>query len=696
MGRLTRPSILLLLLILLPVVIVTTEIEYGHLNETEGEGEEEEEIEGVILAEWNWEYVEGPMVITLFVLVAGVAKIGFHHAGILSSIFPESCLLIVLGIIAGVIAYLTKGSQLFIFSSRTFFLFLLPPSVLESAYSLHDRTFFGNLGSILLYAVVGTICNCFLIGPALYAISEAGWYGHGYSLTLIECLTFSALVVAVDPVAVLAIFQEINVNHVLYFLVFGESLLNDAVTVVIYRMMVAFLGMPSVPASQIGLGVLSFFIVSLGSLALGILCGVLSAVITKYTSTVRVVEPLAIIGIAYLSYLLGELFEFSGIISMIACGLMQANYSFANISHKSHTTVKYFMKMLASTTESIIFLFLGLVLVSDDHIWNTPFVIFTIVFCLVFRYIVVIILTFFINRFKYARKIGWEEQFIMGYGGLRGAVCFSLVMLIDEHEFPLKNMLVTTTLAVIIFTVFIQGITVKPLVKCMRVHLADEHKTTMVEELQSNVNSFMMAGVEEIVGHKGENYFRVWWDSIDEKYLKKWLQKEPQTRDIQIMLRYEKITIGEHIATVDAVIHGIRGSAEHLKRIESNLHKDVPSYSYVSNGETSREPVEQVEILKEPHPTDMKKWLVSNPSETLRQNKFDRNAMHDENQDLQHHLHRRTKQVHKQIALSKSIAKSRQSSIMLKQPTHDYAVAMDNISPTFSLTEEGEDFETAV
>nr|XP_006819593.1 PREDICTED: Na(+)/H(+) exchanger protein 7-like [Saccoglossus kowalevskii] len=249
--------------------------------------EETEEVEGIEIAAWNFDYVQGPLIITVFVIVAGIAKIGFHHAGILSSIFPESCSLIVLGSVVGGILYAMGAQHYLSFSAKTFFLLLLPPCVLESAYSLYDRTFIDNLGKILLYAVVGTLLNCFLIGPSLYACSLAGIMGASFEISLIECLVFSALIVAVDPVAVLAIFQEIHVNNVLYFLVFGESLLNDAVTIVLYNMMVAFVDMPTIPPSQIGYGVAAFFVVSIGGLIVGFVCGLFSAFMTKYTTQVR-------------------------------------------------------------------------------------------------------------------------------------------------------------------------------------------------------------------------------------------------------------------------------------------------------------------------------------------------------------------------------------------------------------------------
>ena len=98
----------------------------------------------------------------------------------------------------------------------------------------------------------------------------------------------------------------------LFFLVFGESLLNDAVTVVLYKTFSEFTTMHSIETDQYILAVAAFFTVSLGGVALGVACGCLSCLITKYTKHVRVVEPLATLSVAYFAYLVAELFHWSG------------------------------------------------------------------------------------------------------------------------------------------------------------------------------------------------------------------------------------------------------------------------------------------------------------------------------------------------------------------------------------------------
>ena len=138
------------------------------------------------------------------------------------------------------------------------------------------------------------------------------------TMTIFQILLFAALISAVDPVAVLAIFQEVHVNPQLYFLVFGESLLNDGVAVVFYKTISTFVAMEhrniEITADQYVLGVLSFFTVAFGGLLVGIFVGLISALITRTTRDVEIIEPLILFGTAYIAYMGAELFHWSGII----------------------------------------------------------------------------------------------------------------------------------------------------------------------------------------------------------------------------------------------------------------------------------------------------------------------------------------------------------------------------------------------
>ncbi|NXF35336.1 SL9A5 protein, partial [Nyctibius bracteatus] len=153
----------------------------------------------------------------------------FHLSRKVTSIVPESCLLILLGLgLGGIVLAVAKKAE-YQLEPNMFFLFLLPPIVLDSGYFMPSRLFFDNIGAILTYAVVGTLWNSFTTGAALWGL-------HRVEAGLMDFLLFGSLISAVDPVAVLAVFEEVHVNETLFIIVFGESLLNDAVTVVSWNL----------------------------------------------------------------------------------------------------------------------------------------------------------------------------------------------------------------------------------------------------------------------------------------------------------------------------------------------------------------------------------------------------------------------------------------------------------------------------
>lgn len=160
----------------------------------------------------------------------------FHWEKYLSRFFPESCLLIIIGVILGIFLYFAneKGYEL---NTTLFFLVILPPIILDAGYFMPARSFFDQLGTILVYAILGTLLNTLFLGFALWGVYEGGGFKNLESpLLLLDSLVFASLLAAVDPVAVLAVFESVHVNEILYIIVFGESLLNDGISVVRLRL----------------------------------------------------------------------------------------------------------------------------------------------------------------------------------------------------------------------------------------------------------------------------------------------------------------------------------------------------------------------------------------------------------------------------------------------------------------------------
>ena len=275
---------------------------------------------GVRLASWRYDEYGSIIEPLIFIIAAGLLKVAFHHlpylieslkhsdpinccqlielckklARLLLQILsklPESCVLIVAGIMGAVIfKWGFHVNTTIAFTPDLFFQVLLPPIIMDSAFAIYHREFLHHLPVIALFAIVGTLVNTFAIGGSLLLVQSTKGLTlpnpndttNGTQLDPMNALTFSAMISAVDPVAVLAIFQEIGVNTGLYFLVFGESLLNDGVTIVLYNTMVALSESDHIAGRDIGLAVVNFLFVVFGGFFIGVIIGFISTFITFF------------------------------------------------------------------------------------------------------------------------------------------------------------------------------------------------------------------------------------------------------------------------------------------------------------------------------------------------------------------------------------------------------------------------------
>uniref|UniRef100_A0A0R3RMM6 Sodium/hydrogen exchanger n=1 Tax=Elaeophora elaphi TaxID=1147741 RepID=A0A0R3RMM6_9BILA len=441
-----------------------------------------------------------------------------------------------------------------------FFLYLLPPIALDAGYFMPNKDFFRNFGTIMTYAVLGTLWNVFAIGMTLYFL-------HDYfkvHTSLIELLLFSTLISAVDPVAVLCVFEEIHVNQLLYICVFGESLLNDAVTIVLYQTFNVMVDARTLTGANYATAAASFFVVSFGGLLIGLVWAVLTGFTTKHSQHLTVVQPLICLLFPYLAYLTAEMVAMSGILAIVICGLAMKQFVVGNLSRKSLVTVQYFMKTLSSSCEAIIFVYLGISAVSKNHDWDAVFIIGTLISCLVQRFIGVFFLTYILNIHR-VQKINPVDQFIMSYGGIRGAVCYGLVMSLDPSG--AKNMFTSCTVVVILFTVFLQGGTIKQLVKLLKVKQNEVHKKTVFEMVTENVIDSMMTGVEGITGYRGQYWYRQTFNKFAENYVKPYLMSNAKSGADRL------IDYHEHIQVKEAVQHlKVHGSFAGLPTAQSKVN----------------------------------------------------------------------------------------------------------------------------
>ncbi|VDK33014.1 unnamed protein product [Dibothriocephalus latus] len=148
-----------------------------------------------------------------------------------------------------------------------------------------------------------------------------------------------------------------------------------------------------------------------------------------------------------------------------------------------------------------------------------------------------------------------KEQVILIYGGLRGAVAFSLAILIDYNHLgndgeSTRKILITATLFIILVTVGFMGLTMKPLVRLFKVKLAGEKSLSLFGDLNNTLLDHTLAGVEAIIGSNGRNRAREFCSRLDDKHFRRWLQRDPETHDQKIIKTYEKIALKLHYASI--------------------------------------------------------------------------------------------------------------------------------------------------
>lgn len=198
---------------------------------------------------------------------------------------PESITIVFLGALIGLVLNLMSDQNIAnwrkeeAFSPTAFFLVLLPPIIFESGYNLHKGNFFQNIGSILVFAILGTTISALIIGAGVYILGLAE---ITYKLSFVESFAFGSLISAVDPVATVAIFHALDIDPVLNMLVFGESILNDAIAIVLTTSILRS-NDPNMSTSEAVLtGINQFFSTFFASAGIGVLFALTSALLLKY------------------------------------------------------------------------------------------------------------------------------------------------------------------------------------------------------------------------------------------------------------------------------------------------------------------------------------------------------------------------------------------------------------------------------
>jgi monovalent cation:H+ antiporter, CPA1 family len=333
-------------------------------------------------------------------------------------------------------------------------IFFLPALVFEGSVKLDVRELLRDSAPLLLLANAGV----------LIAASATGYLVHWLiGLPLLFALLFGSIISATDPISVLAIFRDLRVDKRLSLIIEGESLFNDGTAVVLFEILV---GAAIAGKFSVLQGVRHYFLAVAGGAVLGSATGYLASLLTKTVDDPQIEITLTTI-LAYGSYLLAYNSHLSGVIATASAGLVLGNFGAKKgMSERTRTSMQSFWECVSFVMNSLIFLLIGLEIHVRELLENWTSVLLAIGAVLVGRVLSVYLLFPVSNCFTERIPLRWQHVAV--WGGLRGALALALALSLNS-TFPYREEILKLTFGVVIFSILAQGLTMRPLVRILRI-----------------------------------------------------------------------------------------------------------------------------------------------------------------------------------------------------------------------------------
>nr|AAZ82019.1 Na+/H+ antiporter [Salicornia bigelovii] len=413
----------------------------------------------------------------------------------------ESITALLIGLCTGVVILLISGgksSHLLVFSEDLFFIYLLPPIIFNAGFQVKKKQFFRNFITIIMFGAIGTLGSFSVVSLGAMTIFKKMDIG---SLELGDYLAIGAIFAATDSVCTLQVLNQ-DETPLLYSLVFGEGVVNDATSVVLFNAIQNFdlTNIDHRIAIQFSGNFLYLFF---ASTMLGAMTGLLSAYVIKKLyfgrhSTDREVALMMLM--AYLSYMLAELFYLSGILTVFFCGIVMSHYTWHNVTESSRVTTKHAFATLSFVAEIFLFLYVGMDaldiekwrFVSDSPGTSVAVSSILLGLLMVGRAAFVFPLSLLINFSKksHSEKITFNQQIVIWWAGLmRGAVSMALAynQFTRSGHTQLRGnaIMITSTITIVLFSTMVFGLLTKPLILFLLPHSKHFNSASTVSDLGS-------------------------------------------------------------------------------------------------------------------------------------------------------------------------------------------------------------------
>jgi len=394
-----------------------------------------------------------------------------HTIGLMVLAIALSMVILVIGlVIPDFLSFATSLTKEFDFSVLLIDV-MLPFLLFAGAISVDVHELLKDKVTILLLATFGVLFSTFAVGTGLYWLTSQPLLGmESLGLSYVDCLLFGSLVAPTDPIAVLAMVKKMNLSKITETRIAGESLFNDGIGVVVFLTLLSMKieGVENITIQSIG----SLFATEvIGGILLGALMGYLGLKLVKYIENTQVeLEVLITLSLVLLVPVISHMFHFSAVLGVVVMGLfLNQNIDTDNktegVQKAMGDYVYKFWHLVDETLNAILFILIGLEIIPVLQNFDISYI------AIIVLVIILVVISRGIGVFVPIKLLSIKKTFekntalIITWGGLRGGLSIALALNLPDSIGTGKDLILILTYGVVLFTILVQGLTLKKIVK---------------------------------------------------------------------------------------------------------------------------------------------------------------------------------------------------------------------------------------
>ena len=394
-----------------------------------------------------------------------------HTIGLMVLAIALSMVILVIGLVVpDFLSFATSLTKEFDFSVLLIDV-MLPFLLFAGAISVDVHELLKDKVTILLLATFGVLFSTFAVGTGLFWLTSQPLLGmESLGLTYVDCLLFGSLVAPTDPIAVLAMVKKINLSKITETRIAGESLFNDGIGVVVFLTLLSMKieGVENITIQSIG----SLFATEvIGGILLGAIMGYLGLKLVKYIENTQVeLEVLITLSLVLLVPVISHMFHFSAVLGVVVMGLfLNQNIDTDNktegVQKAMGDYVYKFWHLVDETLNAILFILIGLEIIPVLQNFDISYI------AIIVLVIILVVVSRGIGVFVPIKLLSIKKTFekntalIITWGGLRGGLSIALALNLPDSIGTGKDLILILTYGVVLFTILVQGLTLKKIVK---------------------------------------------------------------------------------------------------------------------------------------------------------------------------------------------------------------------------------------